>query len=122
MKKAIILLFCLTSSSIFAASWLDKVADTVNTVNEIVNPEQAVKTNIKTVTESANKYVNKTIQITGKVIGMAVDKDNKYAIFLENNESKIKAVTSNKPSFRLLDNITVTGIYNGEELENAIIN
>jgi mannose/fructose/N-acetylgalactosamine-specific phosphotransferase system component IIB len=123
MKKSIlILLCCIGCSTIFAASWLDKVADTVNTVNDIVNSDQIAKTTIKNIKEAGSKYVNRTVQVYGKVIGLAVDKENKYAVFIENNEQKIKVVTSKKPVCRLLDNITVTGIYNGEELENATIN
>ncbi|MCF7888775.1 MAG: hypothetical protein K9L78_01520, partial [Victivallales bacterium] len=62
-KKTIITVLLLCCCTAFGG-WLDKVADTVDTVNKVVNPEQAIKTTIKDVKTSGTKYINKEVQVS----------------------------------------------------------
>jgi hypothetical protein len=122
MKKILILLCCISCVSLFAGSnWLEQVTDTVNTVNNMVNQEQAVKISLKDLEKSSAKYINKTVQVTGKVIGLAIANNNNYAVFIEKDKAKMKVLTKIKPTCRLLDEVVVIGIYNATEIQDANI-
>ncbi len=121
-KKAFITIILISCCCTLFAGWLDDVANTVDTVNKVVNPEKAVKTTIGDLQNSENKYINRKVQVTGKVMGLAVVNDDTFAVFVQDNGGKVKVIVKNNPYCRLLDNITVTGIYNGDGLVSAYIN
>ncbi|MCF7791054.1 MAG: hypothetical protein K9M56_03555 [Victivallales bacterium] len=118
-KKTIITVLLLCCCTAFGG-WLDKVADTVDTVNKVVNPEQAIKTTIKDVKTSGTKYINKEVQVSGKVMGLAVVHDKKYVVFIKDDKYKIKAFFTEVPKCSLCDEVIVSGIYNGRELTKAV--
>lgn len=122
-------LFVLTiisvSTFVFAESdWLSKVSETVNTVNTVVNGDSSLtKTTIKDVKTSGNKYVNRNVEVTGKVVGLAVGpSEGKYIITLADQDgTKINVNISRKPFHDLFDTATAVGTYNGDSLDNGKI-
>lgn len=119
------------ASIVFAATfafadsdWLSKVGNTVDNVNSIVSGEGAItQTTIKDVKTSGNKYVNKKVQVSGKIVGLAVgSSDGKFVVILADEDgTKINVNITNNPYNRLLDKVTATGTYNGDSLDSGKI-
>jgi hypothetical protein len=123
-KKSIVCVFVfllLAVSSAAYAGWLDDVSKTVGNVHNTVNPKKAVKTTISKIVTSGYKYVNRYVEISGTVTGMAVLSKNKYVIQLTDNKKAIKCDIKHRPTFRLEDKITVQGMYDGHGIVNTII-
>lgn len=117
MKYKMLLILCfLFISTLSFGSWFDKVADTVSTVDSIVNNKPAEKVKISELVNSDTKYINKAVEVSGKVVGLAVDSQNKFVIIVEDGDSKLKLYINTNPSCRLLDNIKAVGVYNGNGL------
>ena len=122
MKKILALMFfAMISLNLFSANWLDQVTDTVNTVNNIVNDGQVANVTIEKLKNSGNTYINKTVQISGKVMGMAVVSNKEFAIFVQQKKAKVQVVVNEIPNCLLMDKIVVKGVYNGKSLDNATI-
>lgn len=113
LKKILLILSFVFCSTISFASWFDKVADTVSTVDSIVNNKPAEKVTISELINSDTKYINKAVEVKGKVLGLAVDTEGKFVIIIEDGNNKLKLYMNTNPTCRLLDNIKVIGIYNG---------
>ena len=115
-----------TAGTLFAGdnSWLSKVGNTVDNVNSIVSGEGSItKTTIKDVKTSGSKYVNKKVEVSGKIVGLAVGSgEGKFVVIIADEDgTKINVNVSNNPYRRLLDSATAVGTYNGDSLDNGKI-
>lgn len=104
------------------SNWLSEVADSVNNVNSIVNGDKSVnETTIKDVKTSGNKYTNKKVKVSGKVVGLAVGTGDKFIITLADTDgTKINVNVSKEPRFRLMDSATARGTYNGDSIDGRV--
>ncbi|MEI6056048.1 MAG: hypothetical protein WCR55_08320 [Lentisphaerota bacterium] len=105
-------------------SWLSKVGNTVDNVNSIVSGEGSItKTTIKDVKTSGSKYVNKKVEVSGKIVGLAVGSgEGKFVVIIADEDgTKMNVNVTNNPYRRLLDSATAVGTYNGDSLDNGKI-
>ena len=125
--KKILLTASLISAASFAfagSDWLSNVANTIDNVNSVASGDGLVnKTTIKDVISSGNKYINRRVQVTGKVVSMAVTQtEGIYAITIADDEGNVLKVNVNvSPFCRLMQSVTAFGTYNGTTLENGKI-
>lgn len=114
-----------TAGTLFAGSdWLSKVGNTVDNVNSIVSGEGSItKTTIKDVKTSGSKYVNKKVEVSGKIVGLAVGSgEGKFVVIIADEDgTKMNVNVTNNPYRRLLDSATAVGTYNGDSLDNGKI-
>ena len=125
LKKTVTVIasiFLLTFAVNYAyAGWLDDVSKTVSNVNDIVNAKDVVKTTIQNILNSGNKFINREVEVSGKVTGMAVIGKNSYVIQLADSKKVIKCYLNKRPSFRLEEKITVKGVYDGNGIVDSIV-
>ena len=125
-KKLLLTVAIITTATFaFAGSdWLSNVANTVDNVNSIASGDGLVnKTSINDVISSGSKYINRRVQVSGKVVALAVTKtDGIYAVTLADDAGNTIAVNvSVSPFCRLMQTVTAFGTYNGKSLDNGKI-
>jgi len=126
IKKLLLTAVLVTATSfVFAGSdWLSNVANTVDNVNSIAGGDGVVnKTTIKDVQNSGSKYINRRVQVTGKIVALAVTKtEGVFAVTIADDEGNtMKVNVTVAPLRRLLDTVTAFGTYNGKSLDNGKI-
>lgn len=121
MKKSIITTIAVISLSASMASFasigsfLNDAANTTQAVSSAVNGP--TKLSVAQLKDSGMKYVNRSVEVKGKVIEMKLRKDNSYAVIIENNDMKIIGVTPNNPTVMLGKTIALSGTYNGRFIQ-----
>lgn len=123
--KAILLTTTILTAGTLAAedsNWLSKVSNSVNNVNSIVNGDKSLnETTIKDVKTSGNKYTNKKVEVSGKVVGLAVGIGDKFIVTLADTDgTKINVNVSKEPRFHLMDSATARGTYNGDAIDGRV--
>lgn len=124
LKTIILAASLFTAGSLLAGdnNWLSKVGNTVDNVNSIVSGEGAItKTTVKDLKASGNKYINKKVEVSGKIVGLALGSgEGKFVVIIADEDgTKINVNVTNNPYRRLLDTATAIGTYNGDSLDNG---
>ncbi|HBM15987.1 MAG TPA: hypothetical protein DD381_06560 [Lentisphaeria bacterium] len=126
MRKFLLAAVILTGTTFaFAGSdWLSNVANTVDNVNSIASGDGIVnKTTISDIKNSGTKYINRRVQVTGKIVALSVTKtEGIYAVTIaDDTGNTLRVNVTVSPLRRLLDTVTAFGTYNGESLDNGKI-
>ena len=104
------------------SDWLSKVTDAINNESSVTNQDStAIQVSINDIKSSGTKYINRRVQITGKIVSVSITKtEGIFAVTIADDKgATLQALVNTPPSCNILATVTAAGIYNGVALEEA---